>query len=181
MLKNRCRLSVEQLESRSLLSGLFGNLFNPSPAVQADLARIQVDQQALRADLLAQGPTLQKDTQALVAAIQTAYKADPNVQAAFTALQNHARTWQTTILADWRAIAAATNANRPAAIAHLQADVIGAAKALQADQASVQTALNSDAAVVAARAQLQADATRVSNDIAVLQADVVQLQKDLHG
>ena len=50
-----------------------------------------------------------------------------------------------------------------------------------ADQANVQTALNSDAAVVAARMQLQADATRVSNDVAVLQADVAQLQKDLHG
>ena len=175
---NRCMLAVEALESRSLLS--LSGLLNPSPAVQADLAKIVADQQTLIHDITSQGATLQKDVQGLISATQAAYQNDPAVHAAFMALTTDTRTFQSTLVADYLAILQATSANRAAAVAKFQSDASNAAAVLQADQANIQTAVNNDAAVVAARAQLQADATKVATDIALLQADFAQLKKDLN-
>src|SRR5690349_15528915 len=73
----KCRkqtpMCVDQLESRSLLSGFHhgggGLLSNPSPAVQADLTKIQTDQQKLQTDIKTLAPTLQSGFQAIVTAI----------------------------------------------------------------------------------------------------------------
>jgi hypothetical protein len=52
---------------------------------------------------------------------------------------------------------------------------------LQIDQNAVQAATQTDAAVQVARMQFQADAAPIAADQTVLQADFMQLVRDLRG
>src|SRR5262249_25471873 len=113
----RTSLHVEELGDRTLPSGFgfwhghgfgfgFGFGANLSPTVQADIAQLRTDQQQLQTDLVALGPTLQADQQALQTAIQNAFANNTDVQAAKTTLTNDRATWRATIQADWQAIVA---------------------------------------------------------------------------
>src|SRR5262249_28474871 len=116
--RQRTILRVEELESRSLPSA---TMF--SPAVQADLMKLRMDGQKFQSDIVPWGPTLQKDQQA----IQAAIAASPAVQAARTMLTNDIITFGTTLQADGRAIFAATDpATRMADIAKFFADLASA-------------------------------------------------------
>ncbi len=165
-------LGVEELESRSLPSGFF------SPAVQADLAKIQADAHKLASDAVALAPVLQRDQQA----IQAAVAASPTVQAAEARLAADLNFWGAVLKADGQAFAAAPDpATRSAVLNKFFQDVAGATRTFQTDNAAIVAAVNSDAAVQAAVQHLQADAAPLATDQAVLQADFVQLKKDFQG
>ncbi len=177
-------LSMEILESRALPSGFslsgWGAFFNQSPAVQADLAKIQTDLQTLHTDLVNLGPTLKKDAQALQTAIASAEKNDATVVSAEATLKTDTSTWNTKLKADWKAVWNATSSSaRQTAITQLKSDLTAAAKALQADHTAIQTAINADAGVQAAQAQLKTDTAPITTDEATLKADYTQLAADI--
>jgi hypothetical protein len=179
-------LGMESLESRTLPSGSpwggWGGFFNPSPAVQADLAKIQTDLQTLHTELVSLAPTLKSDEQALHTAITAAIDNDATVEAAEATLKADITTWGTTLKADWQAVwAATTSTTRKAAFTQLQTDWTAASTAIKADRTAVQTAINADPGVAAAETQLKTDSAPITADQATLQADYAQLQKDLQA
>src|SRR3954469_23461268 len=96
---------ADELEGRALLStggGVWSN-----PAVQADLAKIQADQKTLQTDFKTLAPTLQKDQQAIQAAIKDALANDPGVKSAQTTLTNDEATAKTTLQNDLKALTSA--------------------------------------------------------------------------
>jgi hypothetical protein len=180
--RNRKAFQVDELEPRSLLSGFHHGIAataltsHTSAAVQADLAKIKVDQQALQTAVTTLAPTLQADQQA----IQTAIAASTTIQTAKTQLTTDTTTWTATLKADKQAIKAATNSTtRAADILQLQTDATSAAKALKTDATALQSAIANDPGVQAAKTKLQSDAAPITQDEATLQADLIQLQKDL--
>jgi hypothetical protein len=179
-------LGMESLESRALPSSSpwsgWEAFFNPSPAVQADLAKIQTDLKTLHTDYVDLAPTLKKDQQALQTAITTAMDSDTSVESAEATLKAALSTWGTTLQADWKAIWAATSSTaREAAFTQLKTDLTSASTAIKADRTAVQTALDADAGVVAAQAQLKTDSAPITAAEATLQADYAQLKTDLQA
>jgi hypothetical protein len=174
--KNRVTFTVVELEGRSLLSGMTAAPFVAnSPAVQADLAKIKMDQQTLQTDMKNLAPTLLADQNA----IQVAIKNSKTVQATEKTLAHDAATWQATLQADFWAVASAKNQKAAAAATvQLKADWNSATTALTADAAAIQTAISNDPKVQAATAQLKHDFQPIANDEATLQADNLQLAKD---
>jgi hypothetical protein len=181
MTLRRTTLGMELLESRALPSGSpWSAFFDPSPAVRADLAKIQTDLQSLHSELVTLAPTLKKDQQALQTAITSAIDNDATVSTAETTLKTDINTWTTTLKADWQAVWGATSsAARVTAITKLKGDLTAAAKAINADHTAVQTAINADAGVQAAEAQLKTDSAPITAGQATLKADYAQLEKDL--
>jgi hypothetical protein len=184
MIMRKTTLGMETLESRALPSGSpwsgLAGLFTPSPAVQADLAKIQTDLQTLHTDWVNLGPTIKKDQQALQTAITTAKDSDTSVESAEATLKAALSTWGTTLQADWQAILAATSKTaREAAFTQLKTDLTSASTAIKADRTAVQTAINADAGVAAAQAQLKTDSAPITAAEATLQADYAQLKTDL--
>jgi hypothetical protein len=170
--RKRSVLKVEELEPRSLPSGL--GLF--SPVVQADLARLRADVRKLQSDAAALAPTLQMDQQAIQAAIANS----PAVKAARAMFTSDLTAWGMVLQADFRAILAATDPTvRGAAVAKFYQDGSSAYQALQADQAAIQNAVNSDPTVLAAQMKFRNDVALLAADQAAVQADFAQLQKDL--
>jgi len=176
-------LVVDELETRSLLSGFHSGFglgghgvpTTPSPAVQADLAKIQQDQQQLQTDLTSLAPTLQADWQA----IQTAITNSTTVQAAKQTLTADQAAFRSTLQADWQAIGSATDATtRSAAFTKLKSDLSSGITVIQTDLKAIQTAITNDPTVQAAKQKLQTDAQPIINDQATLQADYTQLRKD---
>jgi hypothetical protein len=179
-------LGMELLESRALPSGFnwgaLGALFNPSPAVQADLAKIETDLKALYTETKTLAPTLKADEQALQTATANAIKNDTTVSSAETTLKTAITTWEATLKADLLAVKDATSSStRKTAITQLQSDLTAAATAIKTDRAAVQTAINADSGVQAAQAKLTTDSAPITADQATLKADYAQLQKDLQA
>lgn len=194
----RASILVDELESRNLLSGLFGRGFGfgglgfpglglgglglgttaggtTSPAVTQDQQKLQTDQQKLLTDTQALAPKLLTDQ----AAILTAINNSSAVQTAQQKLQADQATWQTTLQGDIQAITSATDSTtRANALVKTWNDWNGAATALQGDQTAIQTAINTDPAVQAARTTLQNDQQTLVQDQANVQADLIQLQQD---
>jgi hypothetical protein len=167
----KVRLGVEELGSRVLPSA--------SPAtIQADITKVRADVQKLQADAVTILPTLIQDQHA----IRTAINSSAAVQAARATLTSDITTWISTYRADVQAIISAPDATtRAADYTKLFTDWTNAVKTLQADQKAVQTAIDNDPAVQAARAKLMADNAPLAADEAAIQADWQQLQKDLHS
>ena len=186
MSRKRLRISIDQLESRALLSG-FGHhhpgggflpFLSPSPAVQADLAKIQQDEQTLHTEAQSLAPTLQADWQA----IQTAIQNSTTVQAAKQTLSTDQTAFYTTIKADWQTFVSATDTTaRTNALNQLRTDWTNGLTLIRTDLQNVQSAINADPAVQAARQKLQADAAPLTADQATLQADFAQLRTDLQA
>jgi len=167
---------VEELEPRTLPAGF--NFFGFSPAVQADAMKIQTDTLKLQNDLAALAPTLQKDQQAIDAAIANS----PTVQAAKAKLTQDLMPIFNLLAADRQAFVAATDsASRTAAINKFFADLNAGIQVYQADQAAVEMATANDATIQQAKAKYQADLAPITADQTVLQADYAQFFKDLQG
>ncbi len=177
--KNRRAILVDELETRSMLSGfgsLFGHVPPPNAAVQADRALIRTDTAKLIADIQTLAPTLQADR----AAIESAVDASTTVTAARSKLTADRMASATAIRNDFQAIrAAATGKDAQAAFAQLRTDFKAQFTTLQTDQAAVQSAIKADPGVVAARAKLTADSAPIAADRAKIQADYAQLFVDL--
>jgi hypothetical protein len=172
---------VDELEGRALLSGTTGpgGIWS-NPAVQADLAKIQTDQQTLMNDIKTLAPTLQKDQQGIQTAIQSAIANDASVKSAQSTLTGDEATAKTTLQNDWKAITSATTPSaRIAAFKVYLSDAASAAKTLAADEKAVWTAINADSGVQAAQSKLQTDEAPITADQAALKADYTQLAKDI--
>jgi hypothetical protein len=169
------------MEDRALLSGFHhgfgGVLANPSPAVQADLTKIQQDVQTLKTDRMSLASTLEADQQA----IQTAITNSTTVQAAKTTLSADRTKWLTTLQTDWKAIASATGAARQTAINQLESDWTAASMALKADRQAISSAIMNDPAIQTAKSKFTTDSKLLLDDQAALKADQLQLQKDLQA
>jgi hypothetical protein len=186
---NTFKLGLESLENREVLSGSgfslggFGlGLWNvlSSPAVQADLAKIKTDTQALHTEIVSLAPTLQKDAAAVGTAIQNAMKNDPTVVSVQTTLTNDEATWKTTLSNDRAAIRAATTpTTKSTAAAQLKSDLKASGTAIAADLKALHAAIENDAGVVAAQKQLTSDSAPITADEATLKADFTQLWKDV--
>lgn len=172
--------SADELEGRALLStggGVWSN-----PAVQADLAKIQADQKTFQTDLRTLAPTLQKDQQAIQAAIKNAIANDSSVQTAQTTLSNDEAAARTTLRNDLKAFGSATSGSaRMAALKVYFNDLASTAKTIAADAKAVQAAIDADSGVQAAEAQLKTDAAPIAADESALQADYTQLAKDIQA
>ncbi|HWE38874.1 MAG TPA: hypothetical protein VG406_20160, partial [Isosphaeraceae bacterium] len=188
--RRRNPIALEQLERRAVLShgghggfgfGEFGfgpPAFSTNPTVQADLTKIQTDRQQLQADVTNLQPTILKDQ----AAILTAINNSTTVQDAKTTLTNDQNAWMTTYQTDVQAIVSATTtAARSTAIQQLWTDWSKAVTTLNTDESAVQTAISNDPGVQAAKQQLTTDLAPITKDQATLQADQVQLQKDIQA
>ncbi len=174
-------LRLDTLEDRALLSVTTGGHnppAPPSPAVLADIAKIDQDEQTLLTDIIRLAPTLQQDQQA----INTAINSSTSVKAAQAQFQADEMTWGGVIRADAFAVVKATTpAAEKAAITKLESDQGQAAQVFQTDAQAVQTAINTDPNVQAAQAKLKADSALIAADQATLAADFAQLQSDLQG
>ena len=163
-------LGMEVLEGRTLPSmtnpwGWWSVFSHPDAAVQADLAKIKTDEQALQTEITTLAPTLKADEKALQTAIKSAISNDPTVQTAEATLKTDSTTWAATLKSDWEAIQdAKTSTARQAAFAQLKTDLSSAATALKADHTAVQTAINDDSGVATAQAKLTSDSAPITAD-----------------
>ena len=171
MKKRQCRVVLELLEARELLSGATtgsgsGTWTPPPPPPSAAVQTLANDKQQL-------APTIAADQQAIQTATANAIKA-PTAQ-----LNSDYAKWEPIINADKQALQAATSdAARKAAQEKYTADRRQSSQVFTADFNAIQSAQANDPAVQAATAKLQSDSAPIATDLATLKADYSQLVKD---